>query len=71
MKSPLHRSRTAVSDRHAYGRSAPLLVFDLDGTLVDTAPDLVETLNVVLAREGMAPVPYDDARNLVGGGARR
>jgi phosphoglycolate phosphatase len=51
--------------------SAPTVVFDLDGTLVDTAPDLAATLNVVLAREGLAPVPYEDARNMVGAGARR
>lgn len=50
--------------------SASLLVFDLDGTLVDTAPDLIDTLNVIFAREGLAPVPYDTARNLIGGGAR-
>jgi phosphoglycolate phosphatase len=48
----------------------PLLVFDLDGTLVETAPDLVATLNVVLEREGVAPVPYEKARSMVGGGAR-
>jgi phosphoglycolate phosphatase len=47
------------------------VVFDLDGTLVDTAPDLVATLNVVLAHEGLPPVPYDEARNMVGAGARR
>jgi phosphoglycolate phosphatase len=46
------------------------IVFDLDGTLIDTAPDLVETLNVIFAREGLAPLPYDTARNLVGGGAK-
>jgi len=46
------------------------IVFDLDGTLFDTAPDLVGTLNVVFAREGWAPLPYDTARNLVGGGAK-
>src|SRR5262245_46555464 len=50
--------------------SIPTIVFDLDGTLVETAPDLVMTLNVVLAREGLPPVPYDQARNMVGGGAR-
>jgi phosphoglycolate phosphatase len=50
--------------------SAPLLVFDLDGTLVETAPDLVATLNTVLAGEGMPPVAYEMARNYVGGGAR-
>src|SRR5215831_11202606 len=49
---------------------APTVVFDLDGTLVDTAPDLVATLNVIFAREGLPPVAYDVARNMVGGGAR-
>ena len=49
---------------------APTVVFDLDGTLVDTAPDLVATLNIVFAREGLPPVAYDTARNMVGGGAR-
>lgn len=49
---------------------APLLVFDLDGTLVDTAPDLVDTLNVVLAREGLPRVSYDHARMMIGGGAK-
>ncbi len=47
------------------------VVFDLDGTLVDTAPDLVDTLNVVFAREGLPDVPYDEARAMIGGGARR
>jgi len=50
--------------------ATPTIVFDLDGTLIDTAPDLVDTLNVVFAREGLPPVPYDTARNLIGGGAR-
>ncbi len=49
---------------------APTIVFDLDGTLIDTAPDLIDTLNVVFAREGLPPVPYETARNLIGGGAR-
>jgi phosphoglycolate phosphatase len=48
----------------------PIVVFDLDGTLVDTAPDLVATLNTVFAREGLPPVDYVAARNMVGGGAR-
>src|SRR6476661_10635027 len=50
--------------------SAPTIVFDLDGTLVDTAPDLVATLNIILAREGLPAVSYETARNMVGGGAR-
>jgi phosphoglycolate phosphatase len=49
---------------------APTIVFDLDGTLIDTAPDLIDTLNVVFAREGLPPVAYETARNLIGGGAR-
>jgi phosphoglycolate phosphatase len=50
--------------------AARTIVFDLDGTLIDTAPDLVDTLNVVFAREGLPLVPYETARNLIGGGAR-
>ncbi len=49
---------------------APTIVFDLDGTLIDTAPDLIETLNVVFAKEGLPPVDYAIARNLIGGGAK-
>lgn len=48
----------------------PTVVFDLDGTLIDTAPDLIATLNSLFAREGVSPVAYDTARNMVGGGAR-
>lgn len=48
----------------------PILVFDLDGTLADTAGDLVATLNVILAREGLASIDLAKARPLVGGGAR-
>jgi len=51
--------------------AALTVVFDLDGTLVDTAPDLVDTLNVVFIREGLPAVGYDEGRNMIGGGARR
>jgi phosphoglycolate phosphatase len=47
------------------------IVFDLDGTLVDTAPDLIGALNFILAREGMPPVPLQSARTMIGAGARR
>ncbi len=46
------------------------IVFDLDGTLIDTAPDLISTLNLILAREGLPDVPYEAARRMIGGGAR-
>lgn len=48
----------------------PLLVFDLDGTLADTAGDLVSTLNALLTREGLAAIPFQDARAMVGAGAK-
>jgi phosphoglycolate phosphatase len=47
------------------------IVFDLDGTLVDTAPDLITSLNYVLDHEGLPPVPLASARNMIGAGARR
>jgi phosphoglycolate phosphatase len=46
------------------------IVFDLDGTLIDTAPDLISTLNITLAREGLPAIPYAQARKMIGGGAR-
>jgi phosphoglycolate phosphatase len=48
-----------------------LLVFDLDGTLVDTAPDLINALNHVLASQSLPPVPLKAARNMIGAGARK
>jgi len=49
---------------------SPALIFDLDGTLVDTAPDLLGALNAVLLREGRPAVNHADLRHLVGFGAR-
>jgi phosphoglycolate phosphatase len=46
------------------------IVFDLDGTLIDTAPDLIDTLNLILNREGLPSLPFGPARQLIGGGAR-
>jgi phosphoglycolate phosphatase len=51
--------------------SGRIIVFDLDGTLVDTAPDLINALNFVLDREGLPPVPLHAARNMIGAGARK
>jgi phosphoglycolate phosphatase len=48
----------------------PTIVFDLDGTLVDTAHDLVATLNAILVTEGMVPTAKDTAVAMVGSGAR-
>jgi len=46
------------------------LVFDLDGTLVDTAPDLVAAANHVLEHVGLPPIGEKDLRPFVGHGAR-
>ncbi|WP_341990271.1 phosphoglycolate phosphatase [Azorhizobium sp. AG788] len=48
----------------------PVIAFDLDGTLVDTAPDLLNTLDHVLSAHGIAPVDREEARPMIGGGAR-
>lgn len=51
-------------------RAAELIVFDLDGTLVDTAPDLVASLNHVLDGLGRPPMALEAVRAEVGRGAR-
>lgn len=48
----------------------PLLVFDLDGTLVDTAPDLLAALDAVLPRHGLPAMADASLRNAIGFGAR-
>ncbi|KRE17693.1 phosphoglycolate phosphatase [Bosea sp. Root381] len=48
----------------------PIVVFDLDGTLAETAPNIMQTLNVILEREGLPALPLERARELVGAGAR-
>ncbi len=46
------------------------IAFDLDGTLVDTAPDLVRALNAVILPRGLQPVLVSDVREMVGRGAK-
>ncbi|MEG6510016.1 HAD family hydrolase [Methyloligella sp. 2.7D] len=53
---------------HPFHRAT--IVFDLDGTLVDTAPDLTNALNAVLTAEGFGPVPRETIRDTVAFGAR-
>jgi phosphoglycolate phosphatase len=48
----------------------PIAVFDLDGTLADTIYDLIATLNVVLAGEGLPALSLEAGRSMVGAGAR-
>ncbi|MCG8444066.1 MAG: HAD hydrolase-like protein, partial [Caulobacterales bacterium] len=44
------------------------VVFDLDGTLIDSAPDIAACLNAVLAREGLAAYDLAGVRTMIGGG---
>ena len=46
------------------------IAFDLDGTLVDSAHDLIGALNVLLEQEGIAPLPLTEARPFIGHGAK-
>ena len=46
------------------------IAFDLDGTLVDSAPDLIGTLNTILAEHGHPALPLTSARDLIGRGAK-
>ncbi len=47
------------------------VLFDLDGTLLDTAPDMVGALNALRGEEGLAPLPYELVRSAVSHGAAR
>lgn len=47
-----------------------LLVFDLDGTMVDTATDLISALNATLAEKGLSAIPTSEVGYLVGSGGR-
>lgn len=46
------------------------VLFDLDGTLADTAPDMARTVNLMRERRGLAPVPLEQVRPHVSSGAR-
>ena len=54
-------------------RKMPLeaLIFDLDGTLVDTAPDLTRVTNLLLAEAGLPLLAPGQVRAMVGHGARQ
>ncbi len=50
--------------------SLQAMLFDLDGTLVDSAPDLAGACNEMRIDRGLAPLPYARLRRMVGSGAR-
>lgn len=53
------------------GQDGPLAVFDLDGTLIDTAPDLTHALNAALMSQNLPTVSLDVVRDAIGHGARQ
>ncbi len=44
------------------------VVFDLDGTLIDSAPDIAHALNRAIGRQGLAPFPVTRVKEMIGGG---
>ena len=59
----MHTSNPFISERE-------LLVFDLDGTLLDTLPDIIACVNHLRARYERVPLTSEDVRRAVGDGAR-
>jgi phosphoglycolate phosphatase len=56
----------------AHGADWPrAVIFDLDGTLVDSAPDIAASLNIVLVQRGLAPFPLDNVKRMIGGGVKQ
>ena len=51
--------------------AASSLLFDLDGTLVDSLPDLATALNLLRTENGLAPLPLSTVRAAIGDGARK
>ncbi|MER0238307.1 phosphoglycolate phosphatase [Fulvimarina sp. MAC8] len=52
----------------AAGRWPRAVLFDLDGTLVDSAPDIREALNETMVEKGIVPFDLQDVRTMIGGG---
>ena len=56
--------------KHALNAGVRAVLFDLDGTLADTAPDLARALNRVRAAHRLAPMPLETTRSYTSSGAR-
>jgi phosphoglycolate phosphatase len=63
----LETGRTKAASRPRFAG----VVFDLDGTLIHSAPDIAAALNIVLEERGIEPFPVLDTYRFVGAGARR
>ena len=66
-----HQRQLPVRVPEAGMKAAPAAVlFDLDGTLIDSAPDLAGAGNELREARGLPPLPYEAFRPMVGSGAR-
>ncbi|WP_292637883.1 HAD hydrolase-like protein, partial [Mesorhizobium sp.] len=52
-------------------RSPKAILFDLDGTLVDSAPDITAAVNELLAGRDLPPLSLEQVKAMIGGGVRR
>ncbi len=62
-------SMTINQELHGSKSSKARIVFDLDGTLIDSAPDIHGIANVLLTREKYEPITLEQTRNFIGNGA--
>lgn len=63
-------SAVMATNKRALGAAVRAVLFDLDGTLVDSAPDLAGATNEMLLARGLPALPLDYLRPMVGAGAR-
>jgi len=59
-----------MTNKPLRGMAAACVIFDLDGTLIDSAPDLLGTLNVLMSDLGRRPLKLDEVRHAIGHGAK-
>lgn len=59
-----------MSFTHTSARKLSAILFDLDGTLIDSAPDLAGAVNAMRMKRGLAQLPLDTYRPMAGAGAR-
>lgn len=54
---------------HTTDTAIRTVLFDLDGTLIDTAPDMAAALDILCQEEGQTPLPFDAVRPIVSNGS--
>lgn len=68
MRATVAPGTTGTADKMSMNRRIDTVLFDLDGTLLDTAPDLANALNAVLLDNGREPLPFARIRPAVSHG---